>query len=249
MKRWNILSSWPEYLSPEIIHGTALTPAADVYSLGWIFYQVLQSQKPFSEQNPQDILSCHVHGPCPEVSRELGPWRSLITSMTAVNPDDRPADAAAVLSRMQAIKTTGSCEAAAVRRRQGLDLQNLQLLDGDNATPLLPAWRKGLHYGLAPLLLAWACLWIGWHGHHWWRFSRDLNAGDRGVKLFHDLADRRFKEISLKIFAEPEKGHELWNQYLEKFSGTPFEGAAAAEKRNCPPPKAKSAKKKSTAGI
>ncbi len=47
----------PEYIAPELITGSEPTPAADVYALGIVFYQMLTGTTPFAGENLMDIFS------------------------------------------------------------------------------------------------------------------------------------------------------------------------------------------------
>ncbi len=47
----------PEYIAPELITGSEPTPAADVYALGIVLYQMLTGTTPFAGENVMDIFS------------------------------------------------------------------------------------------------------------------------------------------------------------------------------------------------
>ena len=48
------------YLAPELIQRQPLTFAADIYSLGILFYEILTGRAPFIMSNPNDLLMAHV---------------------------------------------------------------------------------------------------------------------------------------------------------------------------------------------
>src|ERR1044072_111232 len=65
----NSVVGTPRYMSPEQYNGQELTPAADVYSLGVILYEMLTGMGPFSGSTPADIAEKHANIP-PHAPRE-----------------------------------------------------------------------------------------------------------------------------------------------------------------------------------
>src|SRR5215211_1551088 len=66
----NSVLGTPRYMSPEQHDGDELTPAADVYSLGVILYEMLTGMVPFSGATPAEIAEKHANNP-PHSPREI----------------------------------------------------------------------------------------------------------------------------------------------------------------------------------
>ena len=87
----------PEYMSPEQAMARDITPAADLYSVGCMTYEMLTGRLPFIESSQTALLLRQVNEEVPDV-REVDPlipepvalW---VSTMTAKDPDDRFADA------------------------------------------------------------------------------------------------------------------------------------------------------------
>lgn len=92
----------PAYLSPEQVRGTEVTPAADVYSLGLVLLEALTGRRAY-EGNPTEAALARLSTP-PAVPADLDEgWRALLSSMTALEPGDRPSarDVAASVRRLE----------------------------------------------------------------------------------------------------------------------------------------------------
>lgn len=78
------------YISPEQVRGLAPTTASDIYSLGLVLLEALSGRRAFAQQTPMEAISVRLTTP-PDVPGDWGyGWRSLLTSMTAIDPQDRP---------------------------------------------------------------------------------------------------------------------------------------------------------------
>ncbi|MDQ1177958.1 serine/threonine-protein kinase [Microbacterium sp. SORGH_AS_0421] len=90
------------YLAPEQLRGEPPRAASDVYALGLLAIEALTRLHPFGGGTLQETLLARLARQ-PEVPETYGSrWQSLLTSMTAFHPDDRPT-AASVAKRMQAL--------------------------------------------------------------------------------------------------------------------------------------------------
>jgi serine/threonine-protein kinase len=88
----------PRYMSPEQCDGAELTPAADVYSLGVILYEMLTGTVPFSGSTPLAIALKHT-GETPRSPREFvstipPALEQAVLHTLEKRPQDRPANAA-----------------------------------------------------------------------------------------------------------------------------------------------------------
>ena len=88
----------PRYMSPEQCDGAELTPAADVYSLGVILYEMLTGTVPFSGSTPLSIAMKHTsetpRNPRDFVSTIPPALEQMVLHTLEKRPQDRPANAA-----------------------------------------------------------------------------------------------------------------------------------------------------------
>ena len=94
----------PRYMSPEQCDGLELTPAADVYSLGVILYEMLTGMTPFSGPTPLAIAlkqSTEFPRPPREIVASIPEDLERLTLHTLEKaPEDRPPNAAALRNEL-----------------------------------------------------------------------------------------------------------------------------------------------------
>jgi len=95
------------FLSPEQIKGEAVDARVDVYALGVLFYGLLGGRMPFDADNNAAILYRHVNDPPRPLAEVLPPGHDvpaglieLIMQCLAKDPDERPADADAMVEAL-----------------------------------------------------------------------------------------------------------------------------------------------------
>jgi signal transduction histidine kinase len=100
------------YMSPEQASGKELSPKADLYSLGVVLFELCCDRLPYEASEPAATLHAIVHDPvpsvlarCPAVPSELA---VLIEELLAKEPNKRPASAAEVVRRLEALATDSS---------------------------------------------------------------------------------------------------------------------------------------------
>jgi serine/threonine protein kinase/beta-lactam-binding protein with PASTA domain len=93
------------YLSPELVTRGIADTRSDIYAVGIMMYEMLTGEQPFRGEQPMQIAYRHANEPLPapssknsKVPRELD---ELVLWATAKDPDQRPADARALLEQVR----------------------------------------------------------------------------------------------------------------------------------------------------
>ena len=135
----------PMYMAPEQISGTPpVGPATDLYSLGVILHQMLAGKPPFTGDIKR-LAFQHVQNEPPKLESSFGGLSALSRHLMAKAPDDRPADAGAVVSAIDELALTPASQPPAPLAR-GPSLVG----DADDLPPEAdePEFQNTLDFGL-----------------------------------------------------------------------------------------------------
>jgi serine/threonine-protein kinase PpkA len=91
-------------MSPEQGHGRATDARSDLYSVGIMFYEMLTGRKPYLAATPMAVIWQHSHAPLPALPVEHARWAPIWERLAAKKPEDRYADATALLAAMDRLE-------------------------------------------------------------------------------------------------------------------------------------------------
>ena len=96
----------PAYLAPERVLGHSATPAADIYALGVVLYELLAGRRPFDDGSDIELAMAHVHAqPAPLALAAPSAPPSMVAACEqamAKDPSARPPSAAAFAQLVRA---------------------------------------------------------------------------------------------------------------------------------------------------
>lgn len=135
----------PQYMSPEQAMGRETDERSDLYSFGVVLYELLTGIRPFDSEEPQAILSQHLHMP-PVPPSAFNPdlphvMEVLILRLMEKDPSRRPASAAEVLKTLEGMSTSVGAQAVPS------EIAPVQ----SAALSILGRTRSGIIAGVSPL--------------------------------------------------------------------------------------------------
>jgi tRNA A-37 threonylcarbamoyl transferase component Bud32 len=108
----------PQYMSPEQLLSETLDGRSDLYSLGVMLYEMLAGKLPFSSPTAVGFVTAHLHEqPPPLPSSVPRALAEVVMMLLAKDPNERPANAAAVVTELHAA-LRGRSPAARKRARR-----------------------------------------------------------------------------------------------------------------------------------
>jgi len=153
LTRTHVMMGRFHYIAPEQARGQAIGPAADLYSLGVLLYEMLVNHPPFESRDAWEVLHKHINVPCPspdQANPNVPPdLAAIVLRAVQKDPSQRfvsAADMNAVLGMLVASKAAHPSEA--------LHPPNRQTLSGQVKEDWLVAYlRKAPGFLLAPVRL------------------------------------------------------------------------------------------------
>jgi serine/threonine-protein kinase len=114
LTRLGTILGTPEYMAPEQALGEKVGPAADLYAVGVILYEMLTGKHPFDTQDRMAILSMHIVAPVPKMSDRNpaidvpAPIEEVVRRLLEKDAKARPPSARALIDAIESAATQSS---------------------------------------------------------------------------------------------------------------------------------------------
>lgn len=122
-----VLVGTPSYMSPEQCLGEQITPAADVYALGVVAWEMLAGRLPFVGESSVAVMNAHIADSPPPLHRDVPGLNPSVTAaleaMLAKDPTARPDPVAGIAALTAGVADAGT-------RRRGWAMAGVLLAAG-----------------------------------------------------------------------------------------------------------------------
>ncbi|MDH3712791.1 MAG: protein kinase [Gammaproteobacteria bacterium] len=79
----------PHYLSPEQAKGKVVDERSDIYSLGIMFFEMLERKKPYTSKNALEVCMAHISDPVPKLASHNADHQLILDWMMAKDIEER----------------------------------------------------------------------------------------------------------------------------------------------------------------
>ena len=94
----------PSYMSPEQARGEKLDHRSDLYSIGVLFYQMLEGKVPYKGESAMGTAMRHITDPIPSMTQAFLSTQSFVDKAMAKNVEDRFQQGSDMITALQTIK-------------------------------------------------------------------------------------------------------------------------------------------------
>jgi len=98
-----IMVGTPTYMSPEQINAIDIDGRSDQYSLGVMFFELLNGKPPFDAQTPIALLMAHLNTPMPDLPLDFKAFEPILRRMLEKDPANRFPSMAAFTDELRAL--------------------------------------------------------------------------------------------------------------------------------------------------